>query len=303
MITDGPRPGLTAASRRGDLSRKGRGRYCLFGFNCDLMMEMNKYFTLFGLSWQKQLEVRSDFFFERARSMAVLISIYFLWSTLLENQTSLLGYNRVQLLTYVLMMTLLRAWVLGCVTDRLPSEIAKGKLSELLLRPISHLGYWATQDAAMKSLNIVFAIPEVLIFSWLVSAPFFIPQSPQTIALFGLTILGGMILYFQMSYMLGVMGFWTSQSWGPRFCFEIILEFCAGAYFPIDILPASAQKIISTLPFPYLVFYPLSIYLERLSEAEILSCLIHQAVWIAVLSVMLQRFWRRGLRHYAAEGG
>ncbi|MCG3203584.1 MAG: hypothetical protein KCHDKBKB_00254 [Elusimicrobia bacterium] len=272
-------------------------------FERDRYKPLRKYLTLFVLSWQKQLEVRSDFFFERARSMAVLISIYFLWNTLLDKQTNLLGYDRISLLTYVLMMTLLRAWVLGCVTDRLPSEIAKGKISELLLRPISHLGYWATQDVAMKGLNLVFAIPEVLIFSWLVSAPFFLPQQTITFLWFLLSVLGGMILYFQMSYMLGVMGFWTSQSWGPRFCFEVILEFCAGAYFPVDILPAAAQRIISLLPFPYLVFYPLSIYLERLSGAEILSALLHQVVWIGILGVLMSQLWKVGLRHYAAEGG
>lgn len=264
---------------------------------------MRKYLTLFGLSWQKQLEVRSDFLFERARSLAVLVSIYFLWSTLLEKQPNLMGYNRVELLTYVLLMTLLRAWVLGCVSDRIPSEIATGKLSEVLMRPISHMGYWATQDAAMKSLNIVFAIPEVIVFSFLMSSPFYLPQQLMTYALFALSVFGGMVLYFQMSYMCGVMGFWGSQSWGPRFCFEVILEFCAGAYFPIDILPAAMQKVISALPFPYLVYFPLSIYLERLSAAEIASSFAHQAVWVALLGFLLKWFWARGLRHYAAEGG
>ncbi len=264
---------------------------------------MNKYFTLFGLSWQKQLEVRSDFFFERARSLAVMISIYFLWSTLLEHQTNLLGYSRVQLLSYVLLMTLLRAWVLGCVSDRIPSEIATGKLSEILLRPLSHIAYWATQDAAMKSLNIVFAIPEVVIFSLLMASPVFFPNDPLTLVWFILSVLGAMTLYFQMSYILGVMGFWGSQSWGPRFCFEVILEFCAGAYFPIDILPSAAQKIISALPFPYLVYYPLSIYLERLSPAEIVSSFVHQIFWIVTLGFLLRQFWHAGLRHYAAEGG
>ena len=264
---------------------------------------MRKYLTLFGLSWQKQLEVRSDFLFERARSIAVLVSIYFLWSTLLEKQTDLMGYNRVELLTYVLLMTLLRAWVLGCVSDRIPSEIATGKLSELLMRPISHMGYWATQDAAMKALNIVFAIPEVLIFSWLMSSPFYLPKDPVTLMWFALSVMGGMVLYFQMSYMLGVMGFWGSQSWGPRFCFEVVLEFCAGAYFPIDILPGAMQKVISALPFPYLVYYPLSIYLERLPRGEIVSCFVHQAVWIVVLAIVLKQFWKIGLRRYAAEGG
>jgi ABC-2 type transport system permease protein len=267
------------------------------------MKLMNKYATLFGLSWQKQLEVRSDFIFERARSLAILISLYFLWTALLQNQPDLLGYSREHLLTYVLLMTLLRAWVLGCVTDRIPGEIAKGKLSELLLRPISQIGFWATQDVASKSLNIVFAFVEVAVFSWLMSAPFFVPHSVMTWLWFSLSMAGGMVLYFEMSYLLGALGFWTSDSWGPRFCFETILEFCAGAYFPIDLLPAAAQKILSHLPFPYLIYYPVSIYLGRLTEADILSCFAHQLAWIAVLSVLVRQSWRAGLRRYAAEGG
>src|SRR5437868_5777522 len=119
---------------------------------------MNKYLTLFGLSWQKQLEVRSDFLFERTRAFSILLSIYFLWSAVLTPGSHLFGYSRDQMLTYVLLMTFLRALVLGCVTDRIPMEIAKGTLSDILLRPISHLGYWATQDVANKSLNLISAV-------------------------------------------------------------------------------------------------------------------------------------------------
>jgi len=263
---------------------------------------VQKYLTLFGLSWQKQLEVRSDFFFERIRSIAILFSLYFLWSALLANQTGVLGYSRDQLLTYVLMMTLLRAFVLGCVTDRLPQEIAKGNLSDVLLRPISHLGYWATQDAANKTLNLVSAFFEVLLFMVLVQAPFYIPKSLIQWGGFILSTFGGIIIYFQFSYLLGVMGFWTSQSWGPRFCFEVILEFCAGAYFPIDILPETFQKVLSFLPFPYLIFYPLSIYLERVEGRAILTCLLAQIFWIGILSFRIHFLWKKGLRKYAAEG-
>jgi ABC-2 type transport system permease protein len=226
-----------------------------------------------------------------------------LWSALLENQTSVLGYSRVDLLTYVLLMTLLRAWVLGCVTDRIPMEISKGKLSELLLRPMSNVGYWAAQDLASKSLNMGFAVVEVTVFALLVRAPLATPQHGVTWFWFVLSTFGGMIIYFQMSYMLGVMGFWTAQSWGPRFCFEILLEFCAGAYFPIDVLPQAAQKVLMLLPFPYLVFMPSSIYLERTHGAAIGSCLAHQAGWIVALSFLVNWFWKKGLRHYSAEGG
>ncbi len=264
---------------------------------------MNKYTTLFTLSWQKQLEVRSEFLFERMRSLSILISIYFLWNTVLAGQSQALGYERAQLLTYVLLMTLLRAWVLGCVTDRIPMEIAKGKISELLLKPFSNLGYWAVQDLASKSLNLVFAFFEVGIFALIVSSPFYVPHGLGTWIAFILATMGGMIIYFQMSYLLGVMGFWAAQSWGPRFCFEVILEFCAGAYFPIDFLPVAFQKILALLPFPYLIYYPVSIYLGRLSTPQVVLCLITQVIWITALSYLAKYGWKLGLRRYAAEGG
>lgn len=263
---------------------------------------MNKYGTLFALSWQKQMEVRSDFFFERIRSISILFSLYFLWSALLSQGQTLFGYAPQQLLTYVLVMTLLRAWVLGCVTDRMPQEIAKGNLSDILLRPISNLSYWATQDMANKCLNMASAIFEVGIFMLLVSASLYVPQVFFTWIYFLLAVLGAMILYFQFSYLLGVMGFWTSQSWGPRFCFEVILEFCAGAYFPIDVLPLVLQKFLAFLPFPYLIFYPISIYLERLPQQEILAGFMVQWIWIGILSLITKVMWAKGLKQYASEG-
>jgi ABC-2 type transport system permease protein len=254
-----------------------------------------------GLTFQKQLEVRSDFIFERVRSLSVMISLYFLWSALLPHQSGILGYSRESMLTYVLMATLLRAIVLSCASDYLPSEIAKGKLSDVLLRPISHMGYWASQDVAAKTLNLISASIELFIFTHLVNAALYVPRDVATWFLFSLSLLGGMMIYFQMSYLLGVLGFWTAQSWGPRFCFEVVLEFCGGAYFPIDLLPTFLQRFVMFLPFPYLVFYPLKIYLDA-SKSVALHCFLMQVIWISIFSFMIHVFWKAGLRKYAAEG-
>lgn len=263
---------------------------------------MKKYLTLFGLSWQKQLEVRSDFLFERSRSVSLLFALYFLWTAIFTTQKLFLGYTKPELLSYVILMSFLRAWVLGCVTDRIPSEIARGKLSDVLLKPMSYLSFWATQDLANKALNISFAVLEMVLFVVVARPILFYQTNPVLLGFFFLSTIGGMILYFQMSYLLGVVGFWTSESWGPRFCFEIILEFSAGAYFPLNLLPDFLQKGLSLLPFPYLVFYPLSIYLGKTSTSEIFSIFIHQLVWIGVLSVLIKALWGKGLAVYGAEG-
>lgn len=263
---------------------------------------MKKYLTLFALSWQKQLEVRSDFFFERTRSFCILLSLTFLWTTLLKDRPSLLGYSKSDLISYVFLMTLLRAWVLACVTDRIPMEISKGKLSDVLLRPISYLGYWATQDAANKVLSLISAVFEVSILALFIRVPLSAPTSALHAVVFVVATFLAMILYFQMSYMLGVIGFWTAQSWGPRFCFEVILEFCAGAYFPIDLLPAAAQKVLNILPFSSLIFFPISVYLGRASTPEIATGILRQLIWIAILAIVTKSMWKAGLRKYAAEG-
>ena len=232
----------------------------------------------------------------------MLIALYYLWTALLSNRASVAGYERAQLITYVLMMTLLRAIVLACVTDRIPSEIAKGKLSDLLLQPISPIGFWAVQDAAAKALNLASAVIELAVFMGITKALILLPSSLLTWIYFLLAITGGMIIYFQMSYLLGVMGFWTAQSWGPRFCFEIFLEFAAGSYFPLDFLPKAFQQALSVLPFPYLVFYPLAIFLGRVTPSEIGRVFLLQAFWIALLGLMIRWLWRKGLTFYAAEG-
>lgn len=232
----------------------------------------------------------------------MLISLYFLWSAFLINRSSVMGYSRDQIFTYVFLMSLLRAFVLAAVTYRIPVEIAMGRLSDTLLRPISLTGFWATQDAASKTLHLVAAVFELSVFFALFRPPFYIATSVQAWAGFTLSTLGAMVLYFQMSYMLGVIGFWTGQSWGPFFLFETTLEFCAGSYFPIDVLPVALQKFLSFLPFPYLIYHPLSIYLGRETGSALLNTLVMQTVWMVILGIMSAVLWRKGLRRYAAEG-
>jgi len=262
----------------------------------------SKYLAVVRIAWQRELEERLSFLLSRSRGVTVLFAVYFLWSALLGDRESVFQYVRSQILTYVLGMNILRALVLSSTTDTLPSEIAHGQLSDLLLRPIRPIGYWASRDVAAKGLQLSSAVVEVAVFALLASTPLYLPRRWLTWVAFLASLGGAMVLYFLMSYCLGLAAFWTSQSRGPRFCFDLILEFCAGAYFPIDVLSARWQAVLSSLPFPYLIFYPLNIYLERVGPGAIARTVCLQGVWIAVLWLLVSATWRRGMRTYAAEG-
>src|SRR5262249_31656567 len=110
------------------------------------------------------------------------------------------------------------------------------------------------------------------------------------------------ILNFLLSFMVGCWGFWTAESGGARFCLELILEFSAGAFFPLDVLPTTIQAVLKHLPSPYLVFFPLNLFLERIPAAEIGAGFLTQALWILGLALLTRLVWIRGLRAYAAQG-
>jgi ABC-2 type transport system permease protein len=81
------------------------------------------------------------------------------------------------------------------------------------------------------------------------------------------------------------------------------LEFAAGAFFPLDVLPVSLRKFFETLPFASLLHFPLNIYLERFSLAAIMRGIGVQIFWIILFVFLTRWIWRGGLRVYTAHGG
>jgi len=83
----------------------------------------------------------------------------------------------------------------------------------------------------------------------------------------------------------------------------MLMEFASGRFFPLNILPAFLFKLINFLPFSFLVFFPLNVYLGRLTLPEVYRGLLTQAIWIVLLFVVLKIVWSLGLRRYEAVGG
>jgi ABC-2 type transport system permease protein len=264
---------------------------------------MRKYWFVFVLFWQDGLAKRASFLLERFRSLIVLISFYYFWTALLAHRSSFAGYDRTEIITYTFGISLLRGMVFATQTEQIAAEINQGRLSAYLLRPINFILYSFVRDLSEKSINIVSAVIEICGLVWLFHMPLRLPDHPITLLLFFLSVVGATLLYFCLGFMAGCWGFWTAETWGPRFLLELSLEFTAGAFFPLDVLPPLAQRILSFTPSPYLVFFPLNIFLERLTPQAIVNGFICQLFWIAVAIWGTRVVWRRGVAVYAAQGG
>ena len=82
------------------------------------------------------------------------------------------------------------------------------------------------------------------------------------------------------------------------------LEYIAsGHLFPLDILPATIEKILFYTPFPYQMYFPVSIYMGKTSGVAMAQGLIIQFLWVAGAWGVACLAWNRGIRKYSAVGG
>jgi ABC-2 type transport system permease protein len=67
-------------------------------------------------------------------------------------------------------------------------------------------------------------------------------------------------------------------------------------------LPLSLQMIISFTPFPYLIYYPVAIYLGKFQGMQLLLLLAQFLAVCGVWYIVMASVWQKGLRVFGAEG-
>ena len=84
------------------------------------------------------------------------------------------------------------------------------------------------------------------------------------------------------------------------FAFEYI---AGGHLFPLDILPPLVSKILFLTPFPYQLFFPVSLYMGKTQGLAAVEGLVVQAAWVVASYFLARWVWSRGIKKYSAVGG
>lgn len=266
---------------------------------------MKKYWSIFKISFQQEFAYRLNFIMWRIRNVIQIFLIFFLWTTIFSSKTSsFFGYDRAKILTYIFGILIVRAIVLSARAVDVTNEIARGDFTNYLLKPISYFKYWLTRDLSSKALNLFFAVFEFLALFLILKPEIFLQTNPFNLVFFAISLILAIFLFFVILFITSSVSFWAPEmSWGAQFFIVfVIIEFLSGALFPIDILPTILQRILYLTPFPYLIFFPLQIYLGKIPTATILSGMGLTLFWTVILWFLMTSIWRKGIKVYRAEG-
>lgn len=263
---------------------------------------MNKYILVVKNTWSEFLTYRLSFVMWRLRNVLQILTLYFLWSSIIPPNASLFGYSHSLMLTYVLGTAIVGAIVFSTRTHEVGDNINSGDLSIFLIRPVNYFGYWFARDLGDKLSNIFFSIIEFILLFLILRPPIFIQTDIVTLLLSVAAIICGTLLFFAIGLLLGLIGFWSPEIWAPRFILFILITFFAGGVFPLDILPQAFLQISTYLPFSYLLYFPIKIYLGQLPLQDIFFGLSICTLWIVAIFFCVQKVWSMGLRAYTAQG-
>ena len=266
---------------------------------------MRKYLFIFKISFEEEFAYKWNFILWRFRNVLQIFLTYFLWSTVYSDPSKqIFGYDREKILTYVFGVMIVKALVLSARAMDVSRDVASGDLSNYLMKPINYFGYWFTRDIASKLLNLVFASVEFLLLYLILRPPFFLQTDPVLILAFFISIILAILMYFFILMLISAIPFWLPElGWGSHFLVTVVIvEALSGSIFPINILPSIMQSVILATPFPYLIYFPVQVYLGAVTGWALLGGILISSAWVGVLWISLNIVWQKGLKVYQAFG-
>lgn len=262
---------------------------------------MKKYLLVSRLSWRERLQYPVDVLLTALRAIVILIVMYFIWSTLTKKNNNFAGYSFEQLSTYVIFVAALHAIIFGARVRMVANEINEGQLSTYLVKPISYFWFTFFRELPERIYSLLFSIVAVIIFTLIIRPPIFVAE-PLVIALFVFSILCSVFLYFVFSFSFSLLAFWSRQMGGPWWLVDNIIEYTSGSFFPLNVFLRPLFYLSTILPFQFMIFRPLLLYLGKINLTEGLLNLLATGAWIVFFLVLGNFIWRKGLRVYSGEG-
>ncbi len=266
---------------------------------------MGKYLHVFNIGIQNTLAYRFNFLCRSVLGLIPLAATIFLWKAIYAGgDGNIAGYPLDQMIAYYLVITVIDAFTAVNEDDwQIAADIRDGRISQFLLKPIDYTLYRLALYGSGRLVYLLVGLVPIGGFILLHSGSLQLPSSPDTWIFFVISVGLTALLQFFISYSLALLAFWILEIDTFVFIFFAVEYIAGGHVFPLDILPAWMTQALAWTPFPYLLYFPAGIFLERIEGADLVFGLALQALWTLLALGVARLVWSRGIRKYSAAGG
>ena len=268
---------------------------------------MKKYLYALSVGIQNNLTYRFNFLARTLFGFIPLIAVLYVWRTIYAGKgpSAMVGaYTLAEMTSYYLLTTLVDALTAVSEDDwQIAADIKDGNISQFLLKPVDYLTFRLFLFFSGRLGYMAVAVIPLAGFFLCLHQYFVLPPGGVVLAGFVVSVVLTALLQFFMSYTMAMLAFWVLEVSTFIFILFAFEYLASGHLFPLDILPAGIQRVMQFTPFPYQLFFPVSVYLGRVSGAALWRGLFVQAVWVVAMYGLARFAWSRGIKKYSAVGG
>jgi len=233
----------------------------------------------------------------------IYVSVYyFIWKAIYEHSTSIEGFDFNHLLTYVAVGWIIRSFYFNNIDQELAYQVMEGRLAMDLIKPVNIQMMYVARAAGESVFRLGMLTAPTALLLFLVY-PLRRPASLVHGAAFLASVLLSFLIVAAINFAVGTFALRLKSILGLLRAKFFLLELFSGLLLPISFFPQVFQKVFSVLPFEYISYVPLLIYLGKLNGWEILRALALQMFWVAVLLALADGMWRWSSRKITIQGG
>ncbi len=266
---------------------------------------LRKYAKTFTIGLQNTFVYRWNILFQSLFGLIPLAGTVFIWRAIFSGTGGKVGsYDYGDMIWYFLLGMIMNSLTSPSQDDwQIAADIREGQISSFMVKPMNYLAYRISLYLSSRLIYTTLTIIPVAVVLFFFRDFVVLPEHGITWLLFALSVTMAAALSFLIAYTVALSAFWILEISTLIFIVFSFEYFLSGQTFPIDIMPAWFREGLMYFPFPYQIFFPIQIFMEKVQGAALWKGLAVQAVWVALLWRLSVFVWKRGLRKYQAVGG
>jgi ABC-2 type transport system permease protein len=268
-------------------------------------ISLQKYLKVFDIGLQNNFVYRWNFFLRSLFGLFPLLGTVFIWGAIFEAKGGgINNFDYASVVYYFLLVLVLDGLITpGDDEWQVATDIRDGQMNAFLVKPMNYLVYRMALFVSNRLLYTLMTLPLIILIFVVFRHYLVWPSSGTTWILTMISVLFAASLQFLIAYSVAMLAFWMLEISTVVFIIYSFEYFLSGHMFPLGLMPMAFQNILKLLPFPYEIYFPISIFMGQVRGAELWKGLLIQFCWVLIIAFGANALWQRGLKQYQAVGG
>lgn len=250
---------------------------------------------------KSQLIYRSAMLSGAASSLLTFIIQVSLWYALLgqgvKKDTSL-----SDILIYLIINSIVLTITKANISSIIESSVIDGSVTMQLIRPVSYKYFMLSSIMGQNTFKVFANVMPVMIISIFI-VDFSLLPSPLYFFIFLISVIIGMLIMFEVTYIVGLLAFWIQRCWFLEWYLNAGLAFFGGTVLPLWFYPQWLNTLSYFLPFRYITFEPVNIFLQKTPIENLWIPIAAGIVWLLFLTMIDKVMWNQATKRLSVNGG